>query len=281
MRTEPAAPAADTGPLLRVTGLFIVSFLVWKLFLASAIQQQGPVGVRLYPLGEVAFALTLVAVLWRMGLLRRAGFRAPLRLRSAWLGLPVLLLAGFMLAGSQNLDTSPAMVLGVALLVFGGGLGEEIIFRGTLWEGLPGLGPWARSFATALAFGGIHLGGLASDIPSTVILAQMVFAAGFGLILAGVRLSAGSIWTVVLLHIVFNFGALWAGGGVSGTFTPGVEPQLVTMGVILGLWGCVAIYLGARATGPAPPGGWARSGDSGGQRPPVEVGTTPSGVPGA
>jgi membrane protease YdiL (CAAX protease family) len=154
-----------------------------------------------------------------------------------------------MFAGAQDLDTSLAMVIGVACLVIGGSLTEEIIFRGTLWEGLGGLGPWARSFATSLAFGSTHLLGIASGIPATVIMAQAVFAFGMGLILAGMRLSAGSIWTVVLLHIVFNFFALWAGGGIEGTFTPGVEPQLVAMGAIMAIWGCIVIYRQMRASG--------------------------------
>jgi hypothetical protein len=54
---------------------------------------------------------------------------------------------------------------------------------------------------------------------------------------------------VALLHIAFNFPALWAGGGIEGTFTPGVEPQLVTMGAILALWGCIVIYRQVRASG--------------------------------
>ncbi len=250
MRTEPRTRAADTRPLLRLTGLFLALFAVWKLVVAPTMDGElGATGIPIYPLGEVAFALILLAVLWRTGLLRRAGFRAPVRLRSAWLGLPLLLLAGLMLAGSQDLDTSLAMVIGVAVMVFGGSLTEEIIFRGTLWEGLAGLGPWARSVATSLAFGSIHLMGIASGIPATVIMAQAVFAFGVGLIMAGVRLSAGSIWTVVLLHIVFNFGALWAGGGIEGTFTAGVEPQLLTMGAILALWGCIVIYRWVRAPG--------------------------------
>jgi hypothetical protein len=123
--------------------------------------------------------------------------------------------------------------------------------------------------------------GMASDIPPTVILAQMVFAAGFGLILAGVRLAAGSIWTAVLVHVVFNVGALWAGGGITGTFTPGVELQMMGTGVVLGLWGCVAIYLAVRASGPAGQGGKVRSGTAGVRSAPAEVGATASGVPGA
>jgi membrane protease YdiL (CAAX protease family) len=208
----------------------------------------GTTGIGIYPLGEVVFALILFAVLWRTGLLRQAGFRAPVRLRSMWWGIPFLLLAGLTLAGAQDLDTSLAMVAGLALLVIGGSTTEEIIFRGTLWEGLSDLGPWARSIATSLAFGSIHLLGIASGIPATVIMAQAVFAFGMGLILAGVRLSAGSCWTVVLLHIVFNFPALWANGGIEGTFTPGVELQMATMGLLLAAWGCFVIYRQVRAS---------------------------------
>jgi len=250
MPTESGTRAAETRPLIRITGLFLVLFAVWKLAIAPAMRGElGSTGIPIYPLGEVAFALILLALLWRTGLLRRAGFRRPVRLRSAWWGLPLLLLAGLMLAASRDLDTSLAMVVGVAAMVLGGSLTEEIIFRGTLWEGLAGLGPWARSLVTSLAFGSIHLLGIATGIPATVIMAQAVFAFGTGLILAGVRLSAGSIWTVVLLHVGFNFPALWAGGGVEGTFTPGVETRLVTVGAIVALWGCIVIYRQVRASG--------------------------------
>lgn len=250
MRTEPRTPAAEPRPLLRITGLFLVLFAFWKLVVAPTLEGElGATAIPIYPLGEVAFAGLLLAVLWRTGLLRQAGFRAPVRLRSAWWGLPVLLLAGLMLAGARDLDAGLAMVVGLAGLVIGGSTTEEIIFRGTLWEGLARLGPWTRSIVTSLAFGSTHLLGIASGIPATVIMAQAVFAFGFGLILAGVRLSAGSIWTVVLLHIVFNFPVLWAGGGIEGTFTPGVELQMLTMGAVLGAWGCFAIYRQVRASG--------------------------------
>lgn len=250
MRTQSRTEAADTRSLLRISGYFLIAFVVWKVFAAPTLDGAlGATGIPICPLGEVAFALILLAVLWRAGLLRQCGFRAPVRLRSLWWGLPVLLLAGLMLAGAQDLDTSLAMVVGLAALVFGGSLTEEIIFRGTLWEGLAGLGPWARSFATSLAFGSIHLLGLASGLPATVIMAQAVFAFGMGMVMAGVRLSAGSIWTVALLHIGFNFPALWAGGGIEGTFTPGVELQMATMGLILAAWGAFVVHRQVRAMG--------------------------------
>jgi membrane protease YdiL (CAAX protease family) len=141
------------------------------------------------------------------------------------------------------------VVLGFVVFALGSGLGEETILRGTLWEGLGGLGPWSRSITTALAFGAVHLLGLASSVPLTVILAQTVFATGFGLVLAGVRLRAGSIWTVVFLHAVFNFGALWAGGGVSRTFVSGAEAGLLFTGGVMALWGGAVIYWWVRASG--------------------------------
>ena len=243
MHEQPAKQVADRRVLLRITGLFFGLFALWKLVVApTMVGELGSTGIPIYPLGEVGFMLLLVAVLWRTGQLRQCGFRAPVRLRSALWGIPFLLLAALMLAGARDLDTGFGMVAGLALIVIGGSTTEEIIFRGTLWEGLAGLGPWARSVVTSLAFGSIHLLGIASGIPATVIMAQAVFAFGMGMILAGVRLSAGSCWTVVLLHIVFNFFALWAGGGIEGTFTPGVELQMASMGAILAVWGCVVIY---------------------------------------
>ena len=137
MSNEPRTRAADTRPLLRITALFFVLFALWKLVVAPTMDGElGATGIPIYPLGEVAFMLILVVVLWRTGLLRCAGFRAPARLRSMWWGTPFLLLAGLMLAASRDLDTSLAMVVGVGVMVLGGSLTEEIIFRGTLWEGL-------------------------------------------------------------------------------------------------------------------------------------------------
>ena len=250
MRTQTRAAALDTRPLLRITGLFLAMFTLWKLVVAPNLGGEfGASGIPIYPLGEIALALLLLGVLRRAGLLRQTGLRAPVRLRSLWWGLPVILLAAVVLAGAQGLDTSLATVVGLAGLVIGGSTTEEIIFRGTLWEGLGNRGPWARSIATSFGFGSIHLLGIASGIPATVIMAQAVFAFGMGMILAAVRLSACSIWTAVLLHIAFNFPTLLAGGGIEGTFTPGVEVQMAGTGVVLALWGSFAIHRQVRAAG--------------------------------
>ena len=100
-----------------------------------------------------------------------------------------------------------------------------------------------------MGFGIFHLLGIGSEIPTSVILAQMCAAIGIGMVIAAVRIAAGTIWTAVAAHWVFNAMSFVASGGVAETLSPGVETRFVSAGVVLALIGLALVALASRRSG--------------------------------
>ncbi len=59
------------------------------------------------------------------------------------------------------------------------------------------------------------------------------------------RERAGSIWTVLVAHILFDIAAISQAGNVSQLLEPGMETYIrfITAGVLFSTWGVVAILL--------------------------------------
>ena len=74
----------------------------------------------------------------------------------------------------------------------------------------------------------------------------MCAAVGIGMVLAAVRVAAGTIWTAIAAHWVFNAMSFVGSGGVAETLSPGVEMQFVAAGVVLTLIGLGLVALASR-----------------------------------
>jgi membrane protease YdiL (CAAX protease family) len=174
------------------------------------------------------------------------GFRRPVRPASVLYAAPFLLLGAGSLAGGVAPTMDAGAFVGYAVIVTIGVLGEEIIFRGVMWEAVAARGPYFTAITTSLGFGMIHAAGLGGPVPNSVVWAMVCFAAGGGLMLAAVRIAAGTIWTVIAVHWVFNMMSFAASGGIASTFPPGTEVRIIGAGVVLGLLGLGAVALASR-----------------------------------
>jgi membrane protease YdiL (CAAX protease family) len=174
------------------------------------------------------------------------GFRRPTRPGSLFYGTPCFLLAAMALAGG----VSPKMTMGafayMTLWLTFGVLVEEIVFRGVMWEAVASRGPFFTAISTSVGFGMFHVLGIGSEIATSVILAQMCAAVGIGMVIAAVRVAAGTIWTAIAAHWVFNAMSFVGSGGVADTLSPGVEMQFVAAGVVLALIGLGLVALASR-----------------------------------
>jgi membrane protease YdiL (CAAX protease family) len=130
-----------------------------------------------------------------------------------------------------------------------GVLVEEIVFREVMWEAVVARGPFFTAISTSLGFGMFHVLGIGSEIPTSMILAQMCAAVGIGMVIAAVRVAAGTIWTAVVAHWVFNAMSFVASGGVAETLSPGVEMQFVAAGAVLSVIGLGLVALASRRSG--------------------------------
>jgi membrane protease YdiL (CAAX protease family) len=189
----------------------------------------GPVGWALY----ASFALVVVAVTrrWReVGLLDRP---APGWLRLAAVpcaaGLPFLLL-------SWNLDEAsvvPLLVVGVPLVA----LNEELLFRGVLLDHLAPLGIRRAVTWTAVLFGASHVVNLVSGAFPPFVAMQVAATTAGGVGLAAIRLRTGSLWPVLLVHLVIDLIAVATLTGPA-TSSPILLPVLFAWLIAnLALWG--------------------------------------------
>ena len=92
----------------------------------------------------------------------------------------------------------------------------------------------------------IHLLGVGGEIPTSIVASQMCFAMGTGVVLAAVRIAAGTLWTAIAVHWVFNMSSFVASGGVAATLSPGMEVQFVSAGVVMGLVGLAGVVVASR-----------------------------------
>jgi hypothetical protein len=172
-------------------------------------------------------ALLPVAVLgwWRQtGLTRPGRIDAwPLVLLPLAAGLPFLAV-GFHLSSDAIV---PVLIVGTPLIA----LNEELFFRGLLLEMLRPLG-WKRAITTtAVLFGAAHLLNLpaGASVPFTVL--QVAATTAGGVTLAAIRIRAGSLWPVVVLHVLLDAMALATLTG-AGVDSPLVVPVVLAWGAL-------------------------------------------------
>lgn len=179
------APVARSGPSVLVTvvlvetGLFILALgLSWYTGLSLS---PGPL------LSGVALGLLATLPPWwliiRLGRSRRGWARALLD----WVDRNL---------GPLFRDCSVPSLAVIALMA---GLGEELLFRGILQQGLQGwLGPWSGLLLASLAFGIAH----------GVNRLYLFFGCLMGLYLGLLYWFTGSLLAVVLAHAFYDFLAL-------------------------------------------------------------------------
>ena len=198
-----------------------------------------------YLFNKGLFVVLLLAVMSLGGGLKFFGFE---RGSSWWFlvpGLPFLLLGTAVLFDpNAAFGLSIPATVGWVLVAIFVGIGEESVFRGVLWRAFEASGILVTAFATSALFGAVHLMGLFADIPWQIATSHAVFAFGVGMMFAAVRLVSGSLLAPIMLHAVFDAGAIVAAGGVSELFedTMSVE-RLLIPGAVFAAWGLVCILI--------------------------------------
>jgi membrane protease YdiL (CAAX protease family) len=210
---------------------------------------------------EQFLVVKVVTLAWVAAVVMRStgwaaiGLRFPVRPASALYGTPVLLLGAMALAGGVASTMTPATFVAMAVWVMIGVVVEEVIFRGAMWEAVAARGHLFAAITTSVGFGMIHALGFGGAIPNSIVASQICFAVGTGIVLAAVRIAAGTLWTAIAVHWVFNMSSFVASGGVAATLSPGMEMRIVSAGAVLGLIGLGLVVLASRR---AASGGEAR-----------------------
>ncbi len=211
-------------------GLGILAFVLGSLF---GLPEPVLITVALL----VSTALPLVFIWW-LRWWGDAGFVSPTQ-NSQVLWFPLILMV------------LPAIVFGVVevevgmirfflVILFLTGLSEEALSRGLLLRALLPLGKWYAVLVPSVLFGLSHITQfLFLGMPLSDNLMQIAFSITFGIMYAALRLRIGSIWPLIIIHMIWDL--FYVIGGVAG---PGALDIPVTFSIVLGvLEVAYAIYI--------------------------------------
>lgn len=210
--------------------------------------------LQIYLFNKGPFAVLLLAVMSQVGGLRFFGIERGLNWWFLAPGLPFLLLTALVFFDpNAAFGLSAPATAGWILVALFVGIGEECVFRGILWKSFESRGIFVTAFATSALFGAVHLVGLLTDIPWQIVTSQAVFAFGVGMTFAAVRLVSGSLLAPIMLHAVFNAGAIVAAGGVNEVFDDTMSVgRLLIPGMVFAVWGLVCIAIVSKRHSKAP-----------------------------
>lgn len=233
---------------LNLLFLALFGFLIaWSIGLAAPLIDWLDPGSEIgsYLINKGVLALVIALALWRFGLFAAVGFAPGLGLASCIIGLPLLVLGvlSFFEAGRPALSLDEAVGWGLVVLFVA--FTEETLFRGILWKALCDTSIWRRAIATSLLFGLAHVIAALGAFGWSIALVFGLSAAGFGMVFAAMREHAGTIWSVIIFHAVFDMAAISAAGGIDTLLEPGLETHLrfLTSAIVFAAWGSGAIYL--------------------------------------
>ena len=218
----------------------------WDMGMALTVQRHCPVIARdeleLYLIVKASFLLPLCLLLWATGNWRRCGLRGGIGLRYWPAMLPAWIAAA--IAAMQLTPNIPveqaAGWLAVGLAV---AIGEEIVFRGIVFDTLAPHGTRLAVIASALLFGVAHLIGIEAGKDWHMVLAQAGFATGLGLCFGWIRAATGSLWPGIIAHTAMDGIGLAAADGVNGAMSYASDSfyGVATMAGFSLVWGALVV----------------------------------------
>ena len=244
--------------LVTASAVLFVFMLAWSVGLAKPlINWLDPASeMNRYLINKGVLSAVFGLVFWYAGLYAAIGFRrgrgAGSSVSSLIIGLPLFALGIFAFLEPGRASLSAMELMGWTVVVLLVAFTEEGLFRGVIFEALSEAGLWRRAILTSFLFGLFHfitagLGDFGWDISAVYGLS----AKWFGLIFAAMRERAGSIWTVIFAHIVFDVVAISGAGDVETLLEPGLETYIrfLTAATVFSLWGFASLYIIGRRKG--------------------------------
>ncbi len=192
-------------PLLGALAIWVVSF-AFQASGAAIINKIAPQTPELIQrlILLLLLCVGVVALLTALRWWRGAGFVGPSHWRNLWMiAPPALLCIVPLLGGVQSLDTATLAIFVVGYL--GTGFMEESLFRGVILGFLHPRGVGQAVAVSTILFATLHLTRLFFGSAPMTVAWQILFAACWGVALAGLWLRMGTIWPIIGLHALWDF----------------------------------------------------------------------------
>lgn len=226
---------------LYLFSLYLAVFLFNEAFYLVRPLLEPITGMDFMMMNKVIFAVGLLILVYTLKLQRQCGLVFRANWRTLPLYWPIAVITALTLSIGINTDTSGSMLAKIFLTTFAVGIGEEVMFRGLVFHWFRDVSVRKQILISAFSFGGLHLLGLASSIDTAIILAQIYFAVGLGVIFAYARARDYSIMIPIMIHGMFDFITLGSQGGleeaVSSVPTEQMVIGMLTAGTIAWAWG--------------------------------------------
>lgn len=205
-------------------------------------------------IGHTLTGLFLVWLLAKLGLLKNARFTPPNQWKAVWLVWPLVIMALLNLSslfdGSLVIDTSrPGLIILYTCMALSIGFCEQVMGRGVVLSvmlrkwGDTRRGVYLAVLLSSALFGAAHIFNLMTGrLPLVANLTQMFYSFFFGVIFAACFLRNNSIWPMIIMHAVIDFGGglrhIAVGGGsqtavANSTVTNAVGTLIVTLPLLL------------------------------------------------
>jgi membrane protease YdiL (CAAX protease family) len=192
-------------PLLGALAIWVVSF-VFQAGGAAIITNVAPQTPELIQrlILLLLLCVGVVALLTALHWWRGAGFVGPSHWRNLWMiAPPALLCIVPVVGGVQSLDAATLAIFVVGYL--GTGFMEESLFRGVIFGFLRPRDLGRAVAISTILFATLHLTRLFFGSPPMTVAWQILFAACWGVALAGLWLRMGTIWPIIGLHALWDF----------------------------------------------------------------------------
>lgn len=235
--------AADRHPLAAAILCAGLQFGITILILKAGKEFAPPAAWGKVKLAAFASTVLLPLLLTQaLGLWRAVGFDLD-RLRPppfffACL-VPVLMFASMGIRPDARPDVG-----GEVLMQFVNAFGEELLFRGVIFAILLCLPTWQAIVLNGLLFGSMHLIHGYMDANWSAALFQAGMTSVGGMMFAAVRYRTGSLWLVIILHMLKNLSVMYS--NVENAAGPGAVAVVQCLTIALEV--VVVAYVVAKET---------------------------------
>lgn len=180
-------------------------------------------------------AITIIIFITFMKLWNSVGILTKISKGSIVLMLPIIVMSFVPLFNGINTQDIRIIliVLGISMFI---GLSEELACRGVILSALMHKGKINSIIISSVIFGALHLMNLFKGAEFQDTLVQIIFAAGFGLTMAMVRVKTNLILPQILVHALWDFNSKIAN---ESNISEGFEIIFYMSLVLVILWGII------------------------------------------
>lgn len=179
--------------------------------------------------------ITIVGFITVLGLWTNVGSLAVARSRHLVILLPVALLSFVPLLKGFRTDKVGEIIMILLISVFIG-ISEELACRGVIYSAFYEKGRLAAIVGSSALFGVLHFMNLLKGASLEDTLIQVVFATGFGLVMAVLRDKTGMIMPQILIHSLWDFNSKVSNGNYTNDLYPVIFFTSLALVVVWGSW---------------------------------------------